>query len=512
MELAVFVCGACVMVLELVGSRLIAPYLGTSLFVWTSLIGVILGCLSAGYWLGGRLADKHPDNKTLARVIFFSGISVIAIALVGDAVLMLVQSTVSDLRVGAVIATLSLFGVPSMLLGMVSPYAVRLKLSHVESSGSTAGRLYALSTVGSIVGTFLAGFFLLSYFNHRSILFLISATLIALGPAVAAGKAVWTKCLLGLLAVLGASLTEPFVQTIMGQDFHEIPTAYNRVWIYDAFLENRPARVLQLNDAGHSAMFIPDDSLALEYTRYFRLGGHFYPHIRRALMIGGGAYSYPKHFLKEFPNAAIDVVEIDPKLTELAKKYFGLAEDPRLHIFHEDARTFLNRTQERYDVVLGDVFKSHSIPFQLTTREAMQKVHGCLTEEGVFLINVISSVNGAEGRLLRAILATLDELFPQIYVFAVQKPENGENTQNLIIAAFKTKQKRKLYSEDSEVNRYLTHVWAREIPRDMPVLTDSFAPIEKYAARLMDHNNSARRNGIMQKKLQSKNHGPFRKS
>ncbi len=504
LEIVVFVCGACVMVLELVGSRLMAPYLGTSLFVWTSLIGVMLGCLSLGYWFGGLLADKKPDAKALSVVLLFSGLSVAGIALAGDVLLYWVQNTLMDIRLGAVLTTLALFGIPSVLLGTVSPFAIRLKLSRVEKSGSTAGELYALSTLGSIAGTFLAGFFLLSFFGHREILFMISLTLIALAPvAMSSGKTRQGQWVFALLAVLGACFTPPFVQSVMGQGFVEIPTAYNRVWVYDAFLEGRPVRVLQLNDSSDSAMFLPDDRLALEYTKYFRLANHFLPKIYKTLMIGGGAYSYPKYFLKEFPDSRIDVVEIDSKLTQIAKKYFDLKDDARMRIFHQDARTFLNKTKERYEVIFWDVFKSRSIPFQLTTREAIKKAHGCLTDDGLMVVNVISSVEGNNGRLLRAILATLDEFFPQIYVFAVDNPEDGQKLQNLMVVSFKKKQKRKMFNEDAEINRYLSHIWVRDIPRDMPILTDSLAPVERYISEWVAH-DTEHRNGILQKKLQTR--------
>ena len=500
LEWIVFICGACVMVLEMVGSRLMAPYLGTSLFVWTSLIGVILGCLSLGYWFGGLLADRKPEMKTLSGVIFFAGVSVSAVALAGDPVLYLIQSSLVDVRIGAVIATLILFGAPSTLLGIVSPYAVRLKLSRVESGGSAVGGLYALSTLGSIVGTFLAGFFLLSFFSHRVILFLISLTLIFLAMTVANSRWGRLSCLMAFILVSGSSFLPPFVQSVMGQGFVETQSAYNRIWVYNAFLEGRPIRVLQVNDANDSAMYTNSDELALVYTRYFRMAGHFHPQIDHALMIGGGAYSYPKYFLKEFPLATMDVVEIDPKLTQIAEQHFSLQTQDRLHIFHEDARTFLNTTKSRYNVIFGDVYMSYSVPFHLTTKEAIQKIQERLNDNGLFIMNVISSVEGDNGRFLRALIKTLDGSFKQVLVFAVDDPEDGARPQNLIVLAFKTKEKRKFFSDDPEMNHFLSHIWTRDILRDMPVLTDALAPVERYTARLVTQ-NPERRNGFMQKKL-----------
>ena len=502
LEIVVFVCGACVMVLELVGSRLMAPYLGTSLFVWTSLIGVILGCLSLGYWLGGLLADKKPHPRTLASLLFFAGLCVGAVALAGDALLYVIQSTLPDIRIGAMLATLILFGAPSVLLGMVSPYAIRLKISHVEKTGSTAGKLYALSTLGSIAGTFLAGFWLLSYFGHREVLFMISLTLLALG-ALTQGGVPAARYAIAFAAVLGASFTPSFVHAVMGEGLHDIPTAYNRVWVYDAFLEGKPVRVLQLNDSTDSAMFVPDGALALEYTKFFRLAGHFRPDLKKALMIGGGSYSYPKYFLKEFPEASMDVVEIDPKLTRVAEEYFELKKDARLRVTHEDARTFLNRSGGSYDVIFSDVYKSRSMPFHLTTREAVQKMSERLNGNGLMLINVISSVEGDNGRFLRAFLAALDEFFPQIYVYAVDDPEDGLKLQNLMVVAFKTKQKRAMSSTDAVLSRHLSHIWVGKIPRDLPPLTDALAPVDRYISGWVTHNDRTR-NNILQKKLQNR--------
>ena len=483
-EIIVFICGACVMVMELVGSRLMAPYLGTSLFVWTSLIGVILGCLSLGYWVGGILADKRPEPKVFSGILLLSGITIALVALAGDPVLFFVQSLFTDVRISAVLATVILFGIPSVLLGMVSPFAVKLKLSDIHKTGSAAGTLYALSTLGSIVGTFLAGFFLMSFFSHRAILFGISLALIALSP-LAAGRRRNIQAVLAFIAVLGSSFTEPFVQSVMGQGFHEVHTAYNRAWIYDAYMEGRPVRVMQLNDTGDSAMFLESDELAFDYTRFFRLAGHFRPDLKKTLMIGGGAYSYPKYFLKEFPEGTMDVVEIDPELTEISRKWFGLKEDPRLRIFHEDARTYLNRTTDRYDVVYGDVYKSYSVPFHLATVEAIQKISDAMTDDGVFVMNVISAAEGGQGRFLHAMLATLDQVFPQTFVFAVARPEDALQAQNFMVVSFKTKARRSFVSADPAINRMLAHVWPAPIARDLPALTDHYAPVEDYLTEVI---------------------------
>lgn len=490
------------MMIELVGSRLFAPYLGTSLYVWTSLIGVILGALSLGYWLGGELSDRRPEPRFLSAIILLSGISTAVIAFVGDFVLFAIQSVITDLRLGAVIATVVLFGLPSVLLGMVSPYAVRLKISTINKTGSTAGSLYAVSTLGSIAGTFFCGFFLLSALNHRAILFLISICLIFLSSLSALGGMKSRKWIWALGFVLISSATTPFEQAVMGKSFVESQTPYNRVWIYDGYAQDgKPLRLMQVNDEGSSAMVLGSDELALDYSKYFRLASHFNPDIHNALMIGGAAFSYPKYFLKTFLSARMDVVEIDPKLTELARRYFNLKEDPRLTITHEDARTFLNKNKRRYDAIYVDVFRSHTIPFQLATREAFGKMVGSLNEDGVLIMNAISSIDGEAGLLLRALVRTLESLSLQVYVFPVQYKNDGLKVQNVCLVALKSRQTPRFNSLDEETNEYLNHIWVEPIPRDVPLLTDRFAPVDQYTAKMLSHRRSSR-DGFMQKKVQ----------
>ena len=178
LEVVVFLCGAIVMILEIVGARVLAPYLGTSIFVWTSLIGIILGSLSLGYWWGGKLADRRPSYRAFALIICLSGIFVTLITFSKEIVLLAIQGAISDVRMGAAVATLALFAVPSVLLGMVSPYAVKLRVDDLDKSGATVGYLYAISTIGSIIGTFLAGFVLIAYFGNTRILLVLAIALV----------------------------------------------------------------------------------------------------------------------------------------------------------------------------------------------------------------------------------------------------------------------------------------------------------------------------------------------
>ena len=482
LPIVIFICGASTMILELVGSRIMAPYVGTSIYVWTNLIGVILAFLSLGYAWGGKLADQKPSAGILSLVILGAAVWVALIGLVYDPVLILVQCGFHDTRVAALAGSLVFFGVPSTLLGMVLPYAVKLKIHSLGETGVTVGRLYALSTIGSIAGTFLTGFVLLSYMGNTLILFILSALLVLASLAASSSGGKIKIILLAALTVLAAS-SNLLAAAIDGNNLVDSNTPYGRVWIYDLQgEENKTLRMMQINDELSSIKLLGNSNqLAAPYLHYYRLCAHFYPEIKKGLMLGGAGYSYPRDFFLAFPDALMDVVEIDPGVTNLAKKYFDLKEDPRLTIYHEDARTYLNRNQKIYNVIFSDVFRSSSIPFHLTTDAAVRKIYDALDEKGVFIGNVISSVEGLSGQFLRAEVATFKKFFPQVYIFGVQNPDDGTLVQNLIIVTLKSSKVPKFYSRNSGTHQYLQHLWIKPIPEDEPVLKDDFAPVERYS-------------------------------
>lgn len=489
LEVVVFLCGAIVMILEIVGARVLAPYLGTSIFVWTSLIGVILGSLSLGYWWGGKLADRKPGYRAFALIIFLSGVFVTLITFSKEVVLLAIQGAISDVRVGAAVATLTLFAVPSVLLGMVSPYAVKLRIDDLDKSGATVGYLYAISTIGSIIGTFLAGFVLIAYFGNTKILLVLSLALFL--TSLLANLGMLSKTMLAAIAVVAASLFLVERVNLFGMarpaGFVDVDTQYSRVWIFDSQDDRskRPFKLMMIGNEKSSAMFLNHDDLVFDYTKYYRLATHFSPDIKNALMLGGGGYSYPKDYLKRLPEATLDVVEIDPALTDLARKYFALKDNDRLKIYHEDGRIFINATRNKYDAVFVDVFKSlRVLPYQLTTREAVQKIYDALSDDGVVLVNMISGIAGANGKFLRAEYATYRTLFPQVYLFPVRNPEDGESSQNIVMIALKNPAKPSLRSGNPELDGYLKHLWTKEIRMDLPVLTDDFAPVDHYLAAI----------------------------
>ncbi|MEK7068036.1 MAG: fused MFS/spermidine synthase [Patescibacteria group bacterium] len=486
LEIIVFLCGAAVMIIELVGSRVLAPYVGTSIFVWTSLIGVILGSLSLGYWYGGKISDRYPNSRVLALIIFSAGIYIALIALIKFWLLLYIIKWITDIRGSSIIAALVLFCPPSVLLGMVSPYAVKLKLRALAQSGATVGNLYALSTIGSIAGTFLAGFWLIPSFGITAIMYGVAVGLIIVA-ALTYGHSWRTKILGAIIIVIIFTGHNGYSQWLVSRGFVETDTQYAHVLIFNDIdkASGQPVRRLNFEGNSQAAMFLNSDELVYEYTKYYDLAAHFKPGFTKALMIGGGAYSYPKHYLTAFPEATLDVVEIDPQLTYLARQYFRLEDNPRLHIYHADGRIFLNRSQEKYDVIFNDAYRStNSIPYQLTTREAVQRMYDILADDGVALVNIISAIEGERGQFLRAEYRTFKSIFPQVYLFYVSSPQ-GEDVQNLILVALKNEQPPSLQSSNPKFKVYLGNLWQKELNLDEPILTDEYAPVDKYIAQLL---------------------------
>ncbi|MEI8344537.1 MAG: fused MFS/spermidine synthase [Candidatus Omnitrophota bacterium] len=483
LEAVVFTAGICTMTLELVGSRILAPYLGTSITVWTSLIGVILACLSAGYWLGGRLADRSPKRRTLSLVLFWAGLATGITAVLADTFAAASMAAVRDIRWSSALATLILFGPASVFLGTVLPLAVRLRLERLDQSGRTVGTLYALSTLGSILGTFLTGFFLVAYLPCDKVILLVATVLMLLALMVHLDSWKGRKVLIPVVILVGLVQSAAFAgQLLKGPSLLDFNTRYNRIWIYDAHqaATGAPIRIMRVNNEHDSAMLLGSDELAFEYTNYFRLAGHFFPDFKKTLMIGGAAYSVPKDFLARYPGSRMDVAEIDPGVTALARKYFALKDDPLLKIFHEDARVFLNRNRTAYDTILVDAFKSYSVPYQLTTLEAVRRMHESLSPQGIVIMNIISSVEGPSGQFLRAEVATFKSCFPQVYLFGVRDPENGSMVQNLILVALRSPTVPRFYSRDPQLHAMLQHLWIKPIAEDLPPLTDSLAPTDRY--------------------------------
>jgi len=488
LEFIVFLCGATVMVFELVGTRVLAPHLGTSTFVWTSLIGVILGSLSIGYWTGGRIADRKSEWEVLAGIIFLAAAIIGISTFMREIILDLLDLHITDIRWASALASILLFAPASILLGMVSPYAVKLKSRKVEEIGTTVGDLYAFSTVGSIIGTFLAGFYLIPRFGTNNILIMISLSLTAIAIIALPKRAIQQQILMLLLSLMIITCGSYQAKKYDVHNFlADVDTEYSRVQILDTKYRKSltdkgvAVRLLRMGNTTNSGIYRDNDDLFLQYTRFFRLARYFRPDVKNSLMIGGGAFVYPMDFIRVFPNASMDVVEIDSGLTDLALKYFRFHHDPRLRIINEDGRTFINRSRGSYEVIFCDAFSSYySIPYQLTTLESVKHLYRLLGDDGVVIINIISAIEGDDGRFLRAEYATFRKVFQQVYLFPVRSPDNGRLIQNIMLVGIKGEKAHAMSSKDPELESYLNHLWKKNVPLDLPILTDDFAPVDHY--------------------------------
>ncbi len=488
LRVVVFVCGAVVMILELAASRIIAPYLGTSIVVWTGLIGIILGSLSLGYWWGGKIADKNANYKRLGIIL---AISAVLTALISyfKPVLSLIQN-IDSLEFGAILSTLILFAPATVVLGMVTPYAVRLAIRSIDDSGKTVGNLYAISTLGSIIGTFLGGFFLISIFGNARIISILSITLALCSLFIFLIENTNHKRTYLLFLIFLAPLLFPAPGLLLHSGdilVTDVDTRYNRMWVIDRIDKEtkRPARyITNTTEVTQSGMFIDNPTeLLFKYAKFFDYAEYFRPNFNSSLMIGAGAYSYPKHYLDKFSDATMDVVEIDPIMTDIARRYFALKDSPKLNIFHEDGRTFLNKNTKKYDLVFMDAFLSYwAIPYQLTTEEAVQRIYSGLNDDGVAFVNMISGIEGPAGSFFRAEYATYAKIFPQLYVFKVNQSVAPDKIQNLVLVATKYKNK-PAFLKTKDSNDILSNLWIKKIVTDISPLNDDFAPVEYLNSR-----------------------------
>lgn len=488
LHLIVFFSGAATMSIELLGSRLVAPYLGSTIHVWTSLIGTILAALSLGYWLGGRLADRAPSWRLLALILFFAAFFCMIITPFHYFVIATLLRHPLDRRLAALIASLLLFSPSSIAMGMVQPFAVRLNLKALATSGATVGRLYALSTLGSLAGTFITGFFLIGLLGTTKLL-LLSALVLLVLSFLADPLHDWAIKLLTLaflLLLLRVSTTVPAATA--QAEVVDLDTQYQRILVIS---EKQPTeaghtvRRLVTDIAGSQSLIYLDapEELAAEYAKYYELVFHFKPQARSILVIGGGAYTTPSALLRRHPDVAVDVVEIDPGITDIARKYFFLQNDSRMRIFHEDARVFLQHCSGAgYDAVFLDAFQaSPAVPFQLTTREAFEQARSCLTDDGLLMMNLIAAIDGKASKFFRAELATLQTVFPAVSAFPVSHPDRPEQAQNIVLLALKKEFPPEAYtSEISSRAELLQRRWTKGLANTLPPLRDDFAPVEDY--------------------------------
>lgn len=433
-RLIVFLGGLASIGLELTTSRLLAPYFGGSTFIWANLIGLTLAFLSLGYYLGGRLADRRPLPTLLFAITAAAGFAAGFIPLMSRPLLSFSLEAFDDLSVGAfygsLLGVLLLTGVPTTLLGFVTPFAIRLRLRDVADAGQTAGGIYALSTLGSIAGSFLPVIVLIPLFGTaRTFLTLGLALLIPSTLALLALNERLLAVLFSLLAVLqvGVALgaeTGTIRPADQGRLVYEQESEYNYIQV----LERDGAYLLALNE-GHAvhSIYDPNQLLTRGPWDYFMAGPLFYPGAgttttKNALLIGLAGGTVARQLTATYGPIPIDGVEIDPEIVRVGREYFGMT-DPNLNVVVEDGRYFLRTTDQRYDLIGVDAYRQPYIPFQLTSREFFEEVSDRLTPNGVAVINV--GRTSTDYRLVDVIASTMAAVYDNVYVIDVERYSNS---------------------------------------------------------------------------------------
>lgn len=471
--IAVFTSGAVLLGVEIAASRVLAPFFGNSLFVWGSLIGVVLTGLAVGYWLGGVLADRLPATGLLLGVMGLAGLSVLAIPLVDEAVLEAVVGWDAGPRLNPLLAAVILFGPMSVLMACVTPIAVRLRARSLARVGRTAGRLFSVSTAGSIVGTIATAFFLIPEFGTDQLLGLAAAALFAAIVVVSVAERLALVAVLAAVATVGAGvaasalapetggtlseaasqnwsplyrlrgsetvldsrdpragIAQPDVRVVYSRD-----TQYHRLSV----VEDADTRYLRFDNSLQSAMYI-DEPLRTRfaYTDLFHLSMAYNPDARDLLFVGLGAGSSEKRMLRDFPDVRMHAVEIDPVVVDVAHDFFAVPRDePRLEISVGDGRRFLADDDRRWDAIVIDAFFADAVPFHLVTREFLELARSRLNPGGVVVTNAIGSIAGPGSRLFRSIYKTYRSVFPTVVVHpAILDGDEGTETfRNLILVA-----------------------------------------------------------------------------
>ena len=449
---AAFLAGAAVMIIELAGNRVLAPWFGNSLYTWTGLIGVILVSISAGYYLGGYLADKRPDYVVLSHLLAASAVLTILVPLLQSGL----EASVGSLGVvwGPVAGTMLLFAVPGCLLASVSPFAIRLTslLSQDQRVGVSAGSIGMFATLGSVVGTFGSGFLLIPHLRLRTVFLatgLVLVLLAAVGYLLFSPRLRQSKwlgagpvLLVGLLATLVWLAESRQKETLVlglarAKVVFERTTFYHRIQVAELpTADGDTARFLKLDTTEEGMQYVgAPEEMILPFQDYWKLAKLFSGRIERAAFLGGGAFTWPEVLLDAFPHARADVVEIDPAVIEVGRKYFRVDEYPRMNPVADDARRFLRSSGARYDLIFGDAYHGkYCVPAHLVTREFFELVKDRLNPRGVYIMNVASAVEGDHATLFCSLAKTLSEVFPHQWVF-VTDPQEPETVQNIFIVA-----------------------------------------------------------------------------
>ena len=507
-SVTVFVSSGCIMILELVASRLIARHLGSSLYTWTSVIGVVLAGITIGNYLGGRIADRFVARKVLAVLFGVSSVSCVVIVVLNNVVgqwLWLWEFS-WPARVFSHVAIVFLF--PSTLLGTISPVVAKMALDKGLPTGRTVGDIYAWGAAGSIAGTFFAGFYLIAAMGTVAIVWMIGGILLLMGIVYYARLWVlyiWAAIFIALLSMgmVPAEWAENAGSSLALREkpnpniLYEDETHYCHVFV-ERLSQNPDRRAFMQDTLRHSDIVMNDiENLQYSYAQIQAAIIHRFARDKAKLstfIIGGGGYVFPRYIEKHWPGSQIDVAEIDAGVTEAAMEAFGLDRDTSIRTFNMDARNYVDQLLEqertggvktRYDFIFEDAINDYSVPFQLVTEEFNKKIARLLTEDGIYMVNLIDVFDS--GLFLGAYVNTLQKTFPFIYVVTMAGRPRSDQSTFVVVA---TKRELDLDNLEKDYKKKHLELWTFT-DSDMAqvktkagglVLTDDHAPVENLLA------------------------------
>ena len=460
LEVVAFVTGFALMAYELAAARLLAPWIGSSMYVWTSVIGVIVAALSLGYWVGGKLADARHHASDVAWMTLAAALGVVLTRMFGQGVMEFVVTNFDDPRSQGLFAAILLFAPASFVLGAISPYLAKLNIRSLTTAGRSVASLGALNSVGGIMGTFVTGFYLFGHVGAAETLVLVVMMLVVVSWLLVPRE--YTQWRVVASVVLALLVLAPMPSRAEVVDI-DTPSAHYQV--VDGVHEGRLIRGLTTGPSGiQSAVYVDGSSdLPFWYTREMaRLTIEQSP--KQVLMLGGGAFTLPQHLAERLPDTQIDVVEIDPELGQISAEYFNYQYPGNVQLIFSDARSYLNKADKVYDVVLVDVYGDAEIPFTLMTEQFGRALERVTAPDGLVAVNMIAGLGGGPCQRL---FAAFDVMYRQGLPYASYSTESGHDLirGNHIVAYTRT-------AKDLAGMKQLE-------PLRGTLYTDNFAPAER---------------------------------
>ncbi|MBI2955184.1 MAG: fused MFS/spermidine synthase [Chloroflexi bacterium] len=499
-SVVVVIASFCTMAIEIASSRILAPYVGVSLFSWTGIIGVVLAGIAIGNYVGGRIADRWPGQRVLGLSLFVGGLASLSILVASPYFAQQGLFNGFGLMERIVTLTAAIFFIPVLVLGTISPQVIKLVVTDLGYAGRVSGRIYAWSTAGAIVGTFATGWVLISLMGVYALTLAAGLVLIALGFIV--GRFWRNLAVLGAAAAIALGAIYALFSNGATVSSCTLETDYFCIKVYDDVRDGTPVKTLVLDHLIHSFVKLDDPSyLGYEHeyvqTEMARLVSARNA-AARVLVIGGGGYTFPRWVDAFLPSAAVDVVEIDPGVTEIAHRELGLPRDTRIVTYNLDARQFVSELapQKHYQLIVQDAVNDLSVPYHILTKEYNDQIREILSDDGIYLLTVIDLYQ--DGQLLRSAIRTMMQTFPHVQLMAASPVWESSGSSVFVIYGAN----RKLDLEEMrDALRGQEYTGIRTVvqPDDQLrayvnggppiVLTDQYAPVDNLISLLFRSRN-----------------------